>query len=113
MSVIQVVLLIRRRCAIYAESNRQLGPVTEEKVVPAGFDGWLTFNFYSVRLCRLGRVIVWWCGLRVRNVRFGIVLVVPVSLGMLIRRMVVFGVGLTVVLLLMAKRTMFTQYMPQ
>ena len=60
-----MVLLIRRSAAIYAESNRQLGPVTEEKIVPAGFDGWLTLNFYSASSLSSGSsysLVVWFKG---------------------------------------------------
>ncbi len=35
------------KCAIYSESNKQLIAVTEQKTIPAGFNGWLTFNFGS------------------------------------------------------------------
>ena len=35
------------KCAIYSESNKQLIAVTEEKIITAGFNGWLTFNFGS------------------------------------------------------------------
>jgi hypothetical protein len=35
------------KCAIYSESNKQLIAVTEEKTIPAGYNGWMTFNFGS------------------------------------------------------------------
>ena len=35
------------KCAIYSESNKQLVAVTEEKIIAAGFNGWLNFNFAS------------------------------------------------------------------
>lgn len=50
------------KCAIYSESNKQLIWVTEEKTVPAGFSGWLTFNFNSASSLTSGSsysLVIW------------------------------------------------------
>jgi hypothetical protein len=50
------------KCAIYSESNKQLIAVTEEKTIPAGFNGWLSFNFASASSLTSGSsysLVVW------------------------------------------------------
>ena len=53
------------KCAIYAESNKQLIAVTEEKTFPGGFNGWLTLNFHSAPSLLSGSsysLVVWFKG---------------------------------------------------